>query len=140
VTSTEVVVRLRRPPTLFQGFQLDSNYCRIRISPDVTLAIGVNVIAPGEETRSEIAEVMGTSLPRADEMDAYERILAEGMQGDSMLFAREDYVEEAWRIVDTVLKVGTPVYEYEPGTWGPKEVGSRVTPPGGWQNPAVRAS
>ena len=139
VTSTEVVVRLRRPPTLFQGFQPDSNYCRIRISPDVTLAIGVNVIAPGEETRSEIAEVMGTSLPRADEMDAYERILAEGMQGDSMLFAREDYVEEAWRIVDPVLKVGTPVYEYEPGSWGPKEVDSRVSPPGGWQNPVVSA-
>ena len=45
------------------------------------------------------------------------------------LFAREDYVEEAWRIVDPVLKAGTPVYEYEPGTWGPKEVDSRVAPP-----------
>ncbi|HKD38681.1 MAG TPA: glucose-6-phosphate dehydrogenase [Myxococcaceae bacterium] len=139
VTSTEMVVRLRRPPILFQGFHLDSNYCRMRISPDVTLAIGVNVISPGEETRSEIAEVVGTSLPRADEMDAYERILADALQGDSMLFAREDYVEEAWRIVDPVLKVSTPVYEYEPGTWGPKEVDSRVSPPGGWQNPVVSA-
>ena len=138
VTSTEVVVRLRRPPTLFQGFHLDSNYCRMRISPDITVAIGVNVIAPGEES-SEIAEVVGTSLPRPDEMDAYERILADAMQGDSMLFAREDYVEEAWRIVDPVLKVGTPVYEYEPGSWGPKEVDSRVSPPGGWQNPVVSA-
>ena len=60
------------------------------------------------------------------------------MQGDATLFAREDYVEEAWRIVDPVLKDGTPVYEYEPGTWGPKEVDSLVAPPGGWQNPTVQ--
>jgi glucose-6-phosphate 1-dehydrogenase len=56
------------------------------------------------------------------------------MAGDSTLFAREDYVEEAWRIVDPVLKKSTPVYPYAPGTWGPDEV-ERVTPPGGWQNP-----
>jgi glucose-6-phosphate 1-dehydrogenase len=53
------------------------------------------------------------------------------------LFAREDYVEEAWRIVDSVLKAGTPVYEYEPGTWGPSEVDQKVSPPGGWENPMI---
>ena len=51
-------------------------------------------------------------------------------------FAREDYVEEAWRIVDPALKAGTPLYEYDPKTWGPVEA-DRVTPPGGWQNPVV---
>jgi glucose-6-phosphate 1-dehydrogenase len=137
VTCTEVVVRLRRPPTIFQGFQLESNYCRFRISPDVTLAMGANVITPGDETRSQISEMVGSQLPRADEMDAYERVLGDAMQGDATLFAREDYVEEAWRIVDPVLKVGTPVHEYEPGTWGPKEVHSSVSPPGGWQDPTV---
>jgi len=85
-------------------------------------------------------EMVGTQLPRADEMDAYERVLGDAMQGDATLFAREDYVEEAWRIVDPVLKAGTPVYEYAPGTWGPKEVGSRVSPPGGWQSPTVKSS
>ena len=55
-------------------------------------------------------------------MDAYERVLGDAMAGDATLFAREDYVEEAWRIVDPVLKAGTPVYEYEPDTWGPAEV------------------
>ena len=49
-------------------------------------------------------------------------------------------VEEAWRIVDPALKTGAPVYEYEPGTWGPLEVGSRVSPAGGWQNPTVTES
>ncbi|OLC11047.1 MAG: glucose-6-phosphate dehydrogenase [Deltaproteobacteria bacterium 13_1_40CM_4_68_19] len=138
VTCTEIVIRLRRPPTVFQGFQLESNYCRFRISPEVTLAIGANVITPGEETGSQITEMVGTQLPRAGDMDAYERVLGDAMQGDATLFAREDYVEEAWRIVDPLLKAGTPVYEYEPGSWGPKEVDSTVSPPGGWQNPTAR--
>jgi glucose-6-phosphate 1-dehydrogenase len=139
VTCTEVVVRLRQPPTMFHTFRLEPNYCRFRISPDITMALGANVIAPGQETLSHTAEMLGTRLPRADEMDAYERVLGDAMHGDATLFAREDYVEEAWRIVDPVLKDSTPVYEYEPGTWGPKEVDSRVSPPGGWQNPEVRS-
>src|SRR5881296_1859678 len=118
VTCTEVVVRLRQPPTMFHGFDLGPNYCRLRNSPDVTIAIGANVIAPGQETQSQTAEMLGTRLPRADEMDAYERVLGDAMHGDATLFAREDYVEEAWRIVDPVLKEGTPVYEYEAGAWG----------------------
>jgi glucose-6-phosphate 1-dehydrogenase len=137
VTCTEVVARLRQPPTMYHGFDLEPNYCRFRISPDVAIAIGANVIAPGTETQSQTAEMLGTSLPRGDEMDAYERVLGDAMTGDATLFAREDYVEEAWRIVDPVLKAGTPVYEYEPGAWGPKEVDSRVSPAGGWQNPTV---
>jgi glucose-6-phosphate 1-dehydrogenase len=139
VTCTEVVVRLRQPPTMFHGFDLESNYCRLRISPDVTFAIGANVIAPGQETVSQTAEMVGTRHPRADEMDAYERVLGDAMHGDATLFAREDYVEEAWRIVDPVLKAGTPVYEHEPGTWGPKEAYVSVRPPGGWQNPTLTA-
>jgi glucose-6-phosphate 1-dehydrogenase len=137
VTCTEVVVRLRRPPTMYHGFGLEPNYCRFRISPDVTMAIGANVVAPETETESQVAEMLGTRLPRAGEMDAYERVLGDAMHGDATLFAREDYVEEAWRIVDPALKAPTPVYEYDPGTWGPKEVDSRMSPPGGWQNPVV---
>ena len=64
--------------------------------------------------------------PSAGEDDAYERLLSAAMVGDATQFAREDYVEEAWRIVDPVLKSDTPVYEYEPGTWGPAEVDSIV--------------
>ena len=139
-TCTEVVVRLRQPPTMYHGFDLQSNYCRFRISPDITIAMGANVIAPGEETVSQTTEMVATQLPRADEMDAYERVLGDSMHGDATLFAREDYVEEAWRIVDPLVKAGTPVYEYEPGSWGPKEVDSRLSPPGGWQSPMVTSS
>ena len=60
------------------------------------------------------------------------------MAGDQTLFAREDYVEEAWQIVDPVLKASTPVFEYEPNTWGPKET-DRIAPIGGWQNPILDA-
>jgi glucose-6-phosphate 1-dehydrogenase len=51
--------------------------------------------------------------------------------------ARQDYAEEAWRIVDPALKTGSPVFPYAPHTWGPKEV-ERVTPPGGWTDPVVQ--
>ena len=139
VTCTEVVVRLRQPPTMYEGYDLKPNYCRMRISPDITIAIGANVVAPVSETTSVSAEMLASRHPGADEMDAYERVLGDAMAGDPTLFAREDNVEEAWRIVDPVLQAGAPVYEYEPGTWGPKEVAQSVTPPGGWQNPVVTA-
>jgi glucose-6-phosphate 1-dehydrogenase len=137
VTCTEIVVRMRQPPTMYQGYDLKPNYCRLRISPDVTIAIGANVIAEGQETVSTSAEMLATRHPRADEMDAYERVLGDAMAGDATLFAREDYVEEAWRIVDPALKARTPVYAYAPGTWGPNEVDEKVSPAGGWQNPTV---
>jgi glucose-6-phosphate 1-dehydrogenase len=139
VTCTEVVVRLRLPPTMYESYDLKPNYVRLRISPDITIAIGGNAVAPESETESVSAEMVASRHPGSQEMDAYERVLGDAMAGDPTLFAREDNVEEAWRIVDPVIKAGTPVYEYEPGTWGPKEVEQNVTPPGGWQNPVVTA-
>lgn len=65
--------------------------------------------------------------------DAYERLLTEAVKGDATDFAREDYVEAAWRVVDPVLGDVTPVIEYDPGTWGPREAGPGLVPPGGWQ-------
>jgi glucose-6-phosphate 1-dehydrogenase len=93
-------------------------------------------MAPAEETVGAPVEILGSRLPQPDEMDAYERVLSDAMAGDATLFARQDYVEEAWRIVDPALQAGTPVFTYEPGTWGPKEV-EQITPPGGWQNLSV---
>jgi len=136
VTCTEVVVRLHQAPTMYEGYDLKPNYCRLRISPDITFAICLNNISPTDETASQPEEIMASRYPRAGEMDAYERVLGDAMAGDATLFAREDYVEEAWRIVDPVLKAGTPVFEYEPNTWGPAEV-EKVTPPGGWHDPVI---
>ncbi len=138
VTCTEIVIRLRQIPTMYTHLSLNQNYFRFRISPDITVAFGLNVMSPAEEkTLGNAVEIQGSRLPHAEEMDAYERVLSDAMAGDATLFARQDYVEEAWRIVDPVLKEGTPVYAYEPGTWGPEEVEKRVAPPGGWHNPMM---
>jgi glucose-6-phosphate 1-dehydrogenase len=139
VTCAEIVVRFSQPPTMYSDFSLKANYFRLRISPEVTLAFGLNVIAPGEDTVSQLDEMIVSRHPRADEMDAYERLLGDALAGDPTLFAREDYVEEAWRIVDPVLQAGAAVLEYDPNTWGPSEVDQRVSPPGGWQNPVVES-
>jgi glucose-6-phosphate 1-dehydrogenase len=97
--------------------------------------MGMNTLSPAAQGLSfQAGEMLASHYPRADEMDAYERVLGAAMAGDSSLFAREDYVEEAWRIVEPVLKNNTPVYQYTPHTWGPKEA-ARVAPPGGWSNP-----
>jgi glucose-6-phosphate 1-dehydrogenase len=135
VTCTEVFARFRKPPTVIKDSQLDQNHLRFRISPDMAIAIGCTVMSPGEVLAGESVEMLASRHPHADEMDAYERVLGDAMAGDATLFARQDYVEEAWRIVDPVLKAGTPVYPYEPDTWGPKEADSLVAPSGGWHNP-----
>ena len=136
VTCTEITVRLRQAPTMFPHFDLKSNYFRFRVSPEIEIALGMNVMAPGSESVAQSSEIMGSRHPGPQDMDAYERVLTDAMSGDATLFARQDYVEEAWRIVDPALKTSTPVFEYAPKTWGPKEV-AQVTPPGGWHVPAM---
>jgi glucose-6-phosphate 1-dehydrogenase len=136
VTCTEVLVRLRRPPTIYPSQALTPNHLRLRISPDVATALGMMILAPGEGMEGQAVEMLVSHHPRAGEMDAYERLLGDAMAGDTTLFAREDYVEEAWRIVDPALKADTPVYVYEPGAWGPAQVDQQVSPAGGWHNPA----
>ncbi|MCS6303205.1 MAG: glucose-6-phosphate dehydrogenase [Nitrospira sp.] len=137
VTCTEIVIRLRRPPTVFPTCLPAQNYFRFRISPDTTSAFGMMVMDPEEKTTGQQVELLASRHPGAEEMNAYERLFREAMAGDATSFAREDYIEEAWRIVDPVLKTDTPVYEYAPGSWGPTEVDQKVAPPGGWQNPIV---
>jgi glucose-6-phosphate 1-dehydrogenase len=136
VTCTEILVRLRRPPTAYPRTGLASNHLRFRVSPEVTIALGMNIMAPGEEMVGQAAEMVASRHAGAEEMDAYERVLGDAMEGDATLFAREDYVEEAWRVVDPMLAATTPVYEYERGTWGPQEA-ERLAPTGGWHDPVV---
>jgi glucose-6-phosphate 1-dehydrogenase len=137
VTCSEVVVRMRRPPIVFPTSSQSPNYFRFRISPEVTAAFGLTVMDPAEKMIGQSVELQASHHPDAGEMDAYERVLGDAMEGDATLFAREDYVEEAWRIVDPVLMAGSPIFEYEPKTWGPREVDQQVAPPGGWHNPVM---
>jgi glucose-6-phosphate 1-dehydrogenase len=138
VTCTELMIRLRRPPDIFHGAGIQPNHFRFRISPDVTIAHGMMVQSPDGTLSGEPVELVALDQGSANEMDAYERVLGDAMAGDATLFAREDYVEEAWRIVDPVLQAGTAVYEYEPGAWGPVEVHDRIAPADGWNDPVVK--
>lgn len=138
VTCTEVLVRLRRSPTVYSPLAATSNHIRFRISPQVVLAFGMSMMAPGDELVAKPAEIVGSRAARSEEKDAYERVLGDAMAGDTTLFARQDYVEEAWRIVDPYLKSDSPIYDYEPQSWGPADMEQKILPAGGWHNPTVK--
>ena len=135
VTCTEMVARLRRPPSVLYE-RSGGNYLRFRIGPTEDIAIGLNVMDPSESGVGQTAELFVSRHPGANERDAYERVLSDALAGDRTLFAREDYVEEAWRIVDPVLGASTALHPYEPGAWGPAQAAA-IAPPGGWHNPIV---
>jgi glucose-6-phosphate 1-dehydrogenase len=137
VTCTEIIVRLREAPRIFPHCTAIPNHLRFRINPEMTIALGTTVMDSDDKEIGQQAELLASHRPGANEMDAYERVLGDAMSGDRTLFARQDYVEEAWRIVDPVLKKATAIHEYEPGSWGPPEVDKNVAPPGGWHNPTV---
>ena len=137
VTATEVLVRLRRPPTVFPTAAPWSNYFRFRILPRQTIAFGVTAMDEADQMIGQRTELVASRQPGADEKAAYERVLSDALAGDAALFARMDYVEEAWRIVDPVRTMNAPVREYEPGTWGPAERAEDIAPPGGWANPVT---
>jgi glucose-6-phosphate 1-dehydrogenase len=134
VTTTEVVVYLKRPPLsmLAPGH---GNYVRFRLGPEVTIAVGSQVKRPGEALEGEPSELSFVDKPEGDEMDAYERLLGDAMEGDAALFARQDAVEASWAIVDPILGTKTPLFEYEPGTWGPAEAERLTADAGGWHCP-----
>jgi glucose-6-phosphate 1-dehydrogenase len=137
ITCTEILVRLRRPPTIFPSASLKPNHLRFRISPDVTLAFGMTVPSLRDDFGTEPTEMLAMRNPRPEDVDSYERVLTDGMAGDATVFAREDHVEEAWRIVDPILTEDAEVHCYAPNTWGPPELSRKIRPPGGWHNLVV---
>ena len=135
ITTTEVLVTLRRPP-LSRLSPRETNYILFQLSPQVKIAIGARVKRPGEQMISEPTELQVVHYADGDEMDAYERLLGDAMTGDPTLFAREDAVEAAWAIVQPILGSATPVCEYEPGSWGPPEAAALTAEIGGWHCPS----
>jgi glucose-6-phosphate 1-dehydrogenase len=138
VTSTEIVMRLRQPPRVFPSAAPLPNYFRFCIVPRQTIAFGVTAMDDADRMVGQRAELVASRTPGADERAAYECVLGDALEGDATLFARMDYVEEAWRIVDPLLTMNTPVSEYEPGTWGPDRA-QDLAPPGGWANSSIAA-
>lgn len=136
VTATEVLVKLRQPPAVFSEIAPPPNYFRFRVTPNLMIAVGALVKKAGAQVEAQPVELVISEESDPAEMGAYEELLFDAMRGNSARFARQDYVEEAWRIVDPVLGDVVPVYEYEPGTWGPSEVSESIRPDGGWFNPS----
>ncbi len=141
VTATEVVVSLKRAPrqTFREAIPSLPDRFRLRLSPDVLIALGMRVKAPGEVMKGEDVELIAMHQQQ-NEMSPYERLLGDALKGDQALFAREDAIEAQWRIVEGILGNVTPVREYEPNTWGPPEAAALIADTEGWLNPAPSAA
>ena len=135
VTITEVLVKLRQPPAVFSAVAPPANYFRFRVTPDLMIAVGAFVKKAGDQAGGQEVELVISQESDPAEMGAYEELLFDAMRGNSARFARQDYVEAAWRIVDPILRDGITVYDYEPGTWGPSEADALVAADSGWFNP-----
>jgi glucose-6-phosphate 1-dehydrogenase len=138
VTACEVLISFRSPPFSPFGENLaaDPNYLRFRLSPEIVIALGTRVKRGGETMVGEPVELEVMRYER-NALKPYERLLGDAMEGDPMLFARQDEVEAAWEVVDPVLGNTTRLCEYDRNTWGPAEA-LEITPPGGWYNPPAK--
>jgi glucose-6-phosphate 1-dehydrogenase len=136
VTATEVFVALKPPPrTIFDDAGSNgSNYFRFRLSPDVFISLGARRKLQGDAMVGEDVELVARQ-DFVDEMTPYERLLTDALRGDASLFAREDGVEAAWRVVDPILEDLPRVIEYEPNTWGPVQSNFLPIQEGGWRQP-----
>ncbi len=137
VTSTEVFVSLKRPAQDVFGdaSAMPANHLRFRLSPEVDTALGALGKVPGE-AMTGVPEELLLHRHACDVMSPYERLLGDALRGDATLFARQDSVEEAWRVIEPVLGDPSPTHEYDPGTWGPAEAQALAMEVGGWHDPA----
>jgi glucose-6-phosphate 1-dehydrogenase len=138
VTTTEVLVKLKKPPLDNLAGKLNNHFL-FRLGPgEISLSLNARVKRPGEELVSMPTELSAVEESTADEVDAYERLLGDAMNGDATLFVREDAVEAAWAIVDPILATATALNQYEPGSWGPREADHLAIDVGGWHDPEQR--
>lgn len=139
-TCTEVTIVLKPAPQVVFAEQplAASNYLRFRLSPKLEIALGAQAKLPGERMIGQPLELSVVDLPapgQAGRLGDYERLLGDAMAGDPTLFARQDFVESSWAIVQPILEGTDSLHSYERGTWGPTEA-DRLLPPGkSWLNP-----
>ncbi len=139
LTVTEVIVELKRPPQSVFGEMNPprADYLRFRLSPDMSISLGARAKTPGERMVGEAVELYASHESGA-ERPPYQRLIGDAIRGDQSIFAREDWVEAAWRIVDGVLDATTQPHSYEPGSWGPAEAGGVLRAGDRWHDPTQR--
>jgi glucose-6-phosphate 1-dehydrogenase len=138
VTCSEVFVEFKEPPrhTFAEVVPRGSSHLRIRISPDIVIAMGLRVKVPGDRMIGRDVELTLTSHA-GSQTSPYQRLLGDAMDGQHDLFATQDGVEASWAIVDPVLGNATPLHSYEGGTWGPREADGLIGADGPWVDPQV---
>jgi len=135
VTATEVMVRFREPPQRLFELPDGCNHVRFRLGPDrVAIGLGARVKKLGEAMQGQTTELMAYDDERGA-MTAYERLIGDALHGEQILFARQDSIEAAWRIVDGALKNPPAPFIYEQKSWGPSQADALAAPMGGWFNP-----
>ncbi|MGI8336727.1 glucose-6-phosphate dehydrogenase [Actinomadura scrupuli] len=142
VTSTEIAVRLRRPPRMLflsaDAGRPRSNIVRFRLEPDPGVTFELLAKDHGEvDAIREVAVSIDFAGEPGQAESPYERIFTDAISGDPRHFARKDTVEEEWRIVDPILDSRTPPEPYERGGWGPSHA-DRLTDDGRWIPTQVR--
>ncbi len=136
--ATEILVELKpSPQSLFADSEPSTgraNYLRFRLSPDSAIALAARVKVAGAEFTGEQRELYLLE-ERPGQEAPYERLLGDAMHGDGALFTREDAVEAAWAVVDSVLKRHQKVRIYKRHSWGPKEADAILAAGDRWHNP-----
>ncbi len=145
--STEVTVQFKRVPhQLYKPEEtkgLVPNRLTIRIQPDegISLKFGAKVPGAAQHLASVDMNFSYNTAFGIQSPEAYERLLADCMIGDSTLFIRRDEIEASWRIIDSITNVwkempADTVYPYAAGTWGPEEADTLIQQDGReWDNP-----
>jgi glucose-6-phosphate 1-dehydrogenase len=138
VTATEVIFRFRRPPHDVFGIGVTdgSNQLRIRVYPDDQAGLTLVGKKPGADLAPELRELAYTGEPASQLMRPYDRLIGAALTGDRYLFARQDTVEAAWRVVQPVLGDAVPVVPYARGSWGPAQADALVPEGEAWHNPS----
>jgi glucose-6-phosphate 1-dehydrogenase len=138
VTATEVVFRFRQPPhdVFGVGSQSGANQLRVRIYPDDQASLTLTGKRPGPDMAPQLRELGYTGEAAAKLMRPYDRLIGAALHADRYLFARQDTVEAAWRVVQPVLDDVVPVRPYQRGSWGPREADALMSHGETWHNPA----
>jgi glucose-6-phosphate 1-dehydrogenase len=136
VTVTEVLVELKRPPfdVFHEGEPSGTNFLRFRLTPDMSISLGARAKKPGERLIGEEVELYA-GHESGTEQPPYQRLIGDAAEGDQVLFAREDTVEAAWRIVDPILDLPEAPVSYRRGTWGPKAAMALLPAGEHWHTP-----
>jgi glucose-6-phosphate 1-dehydrogenase len=122
-TVTEAVVEFVRPPRLLFAASEDQpgpNRLTFRTTPDVEINLSLQAKNPGPDLVSGPVE-LHLQHDRTQGRDPYDRLIEDALRGDQTLFARQDEVMEAWRVVEGLLEDDKPAFRYDRGSWGPAE-------------------